>query len=121
MQWKHTADRPKWELIGIAYFFNFFKEYQHIYIESMHYSGLLELYKRCVPAISIEILAEDSFIDGSQSILIWESDSHEELICEKISCAELYQRLYGEIARSLQRGIMVKNEWGENRREGPYP
>ena len=93
LQGKHIADMPKWELIGIAYFFNFFKEYQHIYIESMHYSGLLELYKRCVPAIPIEILAEDSFIDGSQSILIWESDSHEELICEKISCAELYQCL----------------------------
>lgn len=112
LQGKHIADMPKWELIGIAYFFNFFKEYQHIYIESMHYSGLLELYKRCVPAIPIEILAEDSFIDGSQSILIWESDSHEELICEKISCAELYQCLHDETIRSLQRGIMVKNDWG---------
>lgn len=97
------SDICKWNTVSIGAFFNYFDKYERIYLESMHCPNLIEIYKKCVPLISLEFIDEDSYSEINENCLfIWENNCHNHLICPKMNYKDLYKMLYEDSIRLLQ-------------------
>lgn len=109
----------EWNMISNRAFYEYFCEFKRVYVESMHCPNLVEIYKRCVPAIPIQFIDEEDCLEIEDCLLIWENDVHNELVCIKKYYVDLFQLLYSEsvkllkgtIARNDRGGIIKENEF----------
>lgn len=98
----------RWNIVNIRSFCDYFDKYERIYMESIHYPNLIEIYKKCIPIIPIEFIDEDNLIEINKNcLLIWEEDCHEDLNCTKINYRDLYEILYDDSVMRLEETIVT--------------
>lgn len=96
----------EWNTIDTVLLYDYFSKFEQIYLESSHCPNLMEIYKKCAPIISIELIDEDNHSEINKNCLfIWENNPHDHLVCTKIHCKNLYEIMYDNSIRQIQAGI----------------